>query len=211
MVYLLNKWVFQFVGKCEPAQSGGPSGRSRGQQGATRPPDRSLAAKSQTSLRMATVSEVGVFCDAGAKRAVLTADAAVLPVRSIAGCRSWPDEVSRPIAGLVGRSFATFFLFPRAHGCLCRSRQFATVGTNGTEMQVRAALATAEIEVKWSRAVAKLASQSRARAEPCRYLVRREPRWRSEHKCRLGEATWKMLKSKKANRMCNDGSPFVVI
>ena len=30
-------------------------------------------------------------------------------------------------------------------------------------------------------------------------------------KCRLGEANGKTLKSKQANRMCNDGSPFVVI
>jgi len=61
----------------------------------------------------------------------------------------WPDAVSRP-----------FWFFGRArliHDCLASLRPSER---NGTEMQVRAALATAEIEVKWSGVGAKLASQS---------------------------------------------------
>ena len=53
---------------------------------------RSLAAKSQTNtLRWATLSEVGVFCDAGATRAVLTASerAAESDVRK-------PEMAARP-------------------------------------------------------------------------------------------------------------------
>ena len=58
----------------------------------------------------------------------------------------------------------------------------------------------------------------RARAEPCRQLARRERVRRSrlsptKRKCRLGEATGKILKaetlkSKKSNRTCNGGSSF---
>jgi hypothetical protein len=73
-------------------------------------------------------------------------------------------------------------------------------------MQVRAALATAEIEVKWSGADAKLASQSSCAGGTVPIFGARH-----EHKCRLGEATGKTLKSKKANRICNDGSPFVLL
>src|ERR1019366_1535391 len=74
------------------------------------------------------------------------------------------------------------------------SRQFAAVGTQWNGNVV------CEIEVKWSGAVGNLASQSRARAEPCRYLARREWIRRSrlsptKRKCRLGEATGKKLKT----------------
>jgi len=93
----------------------------------------------------------------------------------------WPDEVSRPFCISGAHD-----LCPDCLGSLRPSER------NGTEMQVRAALATAEIEVKWSGAGAKLASQSRARAEPCRHLAVRS-RTGLQRKCRLGEATWKML------------------
>jgi hypothetical protein len=77
----------------------------------------------------------------------------------------WPDEVSRPPGAPLS--------VPVSAVCGRRSeREQSTVrGGCGSEWSGR-----------------KVPSPASDAAEPCRYLARREPRWRAERKCRLGDA-----------------------
>ena len=105
---------------------------------------------------MAVLTVIAMSCPGGASRTIACwPDGVSRPIAVSCPCEAsraiacWPDEVSRP-----------FCFFGRARfipDCLDSLRPSER---NGTEMQVRAALATAEIEVKWSGAGANLASQS---------------------------------------------------
>jgi hypothetical protein len=117
--------------------------------GLARPPDRSLSPKSQTSLRMATISESDQFVSAAlqAGRSHGYFGGLVLgDMRSIAPIMLllWPDEVSRPFESWSSGA-------PELFDCLASLRPAE---------RMQRELASSGADAEWSVAGAKLTSQS---------------------------------------------------